>query len=341
MRAGTRARRGAPWRVALAVGLGLVLGAAAPAGAEVDVEGTWHVLVHYTDAATGHPDKPRWEDRLWVIERKNGRLEWTDHPIVVFTDQTGRFERLGTNRASRVLHYWEPNESQRAEIAAGLEFNTRGTKKKTLRGSDAEGWRTGRGSGYQSARFLTYTENCAIADPTGLPVFQRDDTLGGAGAEQVAGRTRYATTDVREGGDVLVGRYQRDGTRSGSFRLTRSGAAAVVRGSGRTQSERVVDTFWRNAGGQLEAASDTGDENAEAALRRRIEAGTVTEADREAVRDRFEEAITQLFRDQGNDPRTRRAQIQSLVGKIERLYLDEGMTVPEIQELLRRGELRP
>jgi len=317
----------------------LVLAAPISASA-VEIEGTWHVLVHYTDSATSKPEQERWEDRLWVIERKGKRLSWTEYPIVVFGDQTGRFERLGTNRASRVLHYWEPNAAQQAQIASGLEFNTRGSKHKTLSGSDTKGWSSGRGGGYQSARFITYSETWSIEGLPDAPVFQRDDSLGGASAEEFSGRTRYETTGVEQGGDVLVGRFDRDGTRSGTFRLTRAGVAATVKGSGKTQTERVYEAFFGELAGQLLSGS-LPDGAEEAALRQRIEAGEVTEEDRRQARERFEDFITEQYRAQGNDPRAHTPQIQSLARKLTQAYLDEGKSLEEIQQLIRSGQLRP
>ena len=111
---------------------------AAPTAA-VDLIGSWHVLIHYKDAVTEHPERERWEDRIWVFQREESRLRWIDYPIVVFEEQSGRFEQLGSNRASRVLHFWEPNAVQLTQIRAGLEINPRGSRNKTLRGSDAEG----------------------------------------------------------------------------------------------------------------------------------------------------------------------------------------------------------
>ena len=135
----------------LLLGVVALLVAATPVtrAAALDLIGTWHVLVHYRDSATGYPEREHWEDRIWVFEREGSRLRWTDYPIVVFSDQTGRFEQLGTNRARRVLHFWEPNDAQLAQIYEGLEINPRGSRSKALRGSDAEGWNSGKKRGYQ------------------------------------------------------------------------------------------------------------------------------------------------------------------------------------------------
>lgn len=330
-------------RLALACALALALaGGASAATAEVELEGTWHVLVHYTDSATSKPEQPRWEDRIWVFERQGEKLRWSEYPIVVFEDQTARFERLGTNRASRVLHHWEPNERQLGEIRSGLQVNQRGSKNKTLRAGDDVLWtsdRPGRG-GYQSARFLTYTESWRIEGDAGLPIFVRDDSLGSAGTESVEGRTRYATQAVEAGGDVLSGSYERDGTRRGSFRMTRSGSTQRLRGKQKSEGERVTEMFFGEMATQLlhgELAPETG----EPELRRMIEAGEVPEPVREDVRARIQAAIEQQYEAQGNDPRAFAPQIQSLARQIERAYLDEGRSLDEIRQDLGSGRMRP
>ncbi|MGH7287022.1 MAG: hypothetical protein ACREI8_03280, partial [Myxococcota bacterium] len=148
----------------LALWLALALpGSAASALGADDLVGAWHVLVHYKDSNAANPDAKRWEDRIWVFEKQGEQLRWTDYPIVVFSDESGRFERLGTNRQSRVVDFWEPNAGQLAQIEAGLAINSRGSRSKSLRGSDAKGWSsTGRGGGYQSAHIITYEETWTL-----------------------------------------------------------------------------------------------------------------------------------------------------------------------------------
>ena len=89
----------------LFLGLALALAPAAAGAGEVSLEGTWHVIAHYTDSATNNPCSPRWEDRVWVFQREGDRLRWVDYPIVVLSDDRGRFEGR-----KRVLGYWEPND---------------------------------------------------------------------------------------------------------------------------------------------------------------------------------------------------------------------------------------
>ncbi len=240
------------WR---SLGLAL-LAALAPAtwvepARAVDLLGTWHVLVHFTDANAGNPEAERWDDRVWSFERKGPGLRWVEYPLVIFSDESGRFEALGSNRASRVLAFWEPNEGQRAQIAHGLEVNPRGRVEKRLGGSDAAGWRSDDSARPGSASVLTYVETWSIEGLQGLPVFTQVDVLGSGRSDSLEGVTRYSATEVSAGGEELRGRFERDGTRSGTFRMRRAGAVRDVEGSGRTQGQRALDAL-RGVEGQGE-----------------------------------------------------------------------------------------
>ena len=107
-------------RLALAI---LLLLAPAAASAGVDLVGTWHVLIHYTDDHTSHPDQMRWLDRVWVFGKKGSKLHWTEYPIVVFSDDSGRFERRSTGQYARVIGAWEPSQSQ-LDNAPGSQSST-------------------------------------------------------------------------------------------------------------------------------------------------------------------------------------------------------------------------
>jgi len=202
-----------------------------------DLVGTWHVLAHYKDGGTDHPDRERWVDRVWKFEWEHGQIKWTDYPIVVFVDETGRFERLGTNRQSRMLNFWEPNAAQLADIANGLEVNKRGAKTKTLKPTDEGGWSSAGRARPQSMKFISYVETWTITGlAEGAPVFARSDSMSSGMTETLEGVTRYTTTEV--GGGLLRGDYVRDGTQVGTFQLRPSDPAEWVKGSGKTQNQR-------------------------------------------------------------------------------------------------------
>jgi hypothetical protein len=306
----------------------------------VDLVATWHVLIHYKDSQTENSERERWEDRIWVFEREGSRLRWTDYPIVVFSDQTGRFEQLGSNRASRVLHFWEPNAVQLAQIQEGLEINPRGSRSKTLRGSDLEGWSSGKKSGYQSARFITFHERWQITGMPDRPSFIRDDLMGSVATENVEGRTLWESESVESGGEVIRGRYDRDGTRIGTFRMMRSGAVSTVKGSEKSQGERAYKALFGAMGSQLFKGELPGGASEED-VRSAIDAGEFTDDDRSDLRVEFERHITESYRSQGNDPRLFRPEIQSLARKMVALFVDDGKSIEEIQQMLMDGRVRP
>jgi hypothetical protein len=205
--------------------------------------------VHYKDSVAHNKDVGRWEDRVWVFERDGERLRWIDYPLVVLDDETGRFERLGTNRAARTTGYWTPSAAQAAELQDGPHVNSRGSRSKTLRFADG-GWKSTTAQ-QRSANYLTYEEHWSV-EGAELPVFTRRDVLGGGTAEDTEGRTRYETKEVDAGGRVLRGAYDRDGTRTGSFTLTRVGAVRLPSRENATPNEKAArarEDFWRQLEG--------------------------------------------------------------------------------------------
>ena len=217
--------------------LSLPSGAEEPIGGNVDILGTWYVLIHYTDDNTPHPERVHWEDRVWVFEKSGSRLVWQQYPIVIFDDGHGRFERRSTGQYARVLGAWEPSESQLGDIRDGLQVNDRGSKRKTLRGSNEAGWKTNSRARPGSASIITFTENWSIDGLPDEPVFERHDTLGSGRTDSLDGATRFATTRVLPSGNRLRGVYERDGTRHGAFRMMRSGSVGALKKAAKSQSE--------------------------------------------------------------------------------------------------------
>lgn len=230
--------------------------AAAPIApiAPLDLVGTWHVLIHYTDANTSRPDQLRWSDRVWVFEMKGSRLSWIEYPIVVFSNESGRFERRQAGLA-RVLGAWEPSEAQLANISSGLKINNRGQKKKTLRGSDAGGWKSTGRARPGSASIITFEENWSIQGLLDLPRFEQLDVMGSGLSETMEGATRWETTKVDEGGGVLRGSFDRDGSRKGRFIMRRSGAVGQL--EKRSQKEIQEAGFRRGVASSSVVRNET------------------------------------------------------------------------------------
>jgi hypothetical protein len=315
-------------------------GAAFALGAD-DLVGAWHVLVHYQDAGTENPEAQRWEDRIWVFEKAGDQLRWTDYPIVVFDDDAGRFEASAGNRTSRVLDYWEPNAAQQEQIRAGLAINSRGSRSKTLRGSDAKGWSSARrGGGYKSARVITYEETWNLDGLPDKPRFERLDSMGAAGGDDFEGRTLYETTEIAPGGDVLRGRYDRDGKRKGTFRLTRSGAVhSVGDEAGKTADgkKQSRSEFIAMLAPGLEALPG---ERSEADWRTAV-TGPRAKQERLALRAAIEQGLRTQVVGGEEAIRSHYALLTNLAVELERLFAEDGKSLAELRKMMKNGEIDP
>lgn len=223
--------------------------------ARSDLEGTWFVIVHYKNVATANPDATRWLDRVWTFEMRGSRLHWVEFPIVVLNDSNGRFEPIPGNPRSRVLEGWLPNEGQLAEIKAGPRVNTRGSKSKSLKGSDMKNWKSISRSSAQSATMVSYTENWSIEGRGKNRIFRMQQVLGNALMEKAEGETLYTVTE-QIGKDEFRGSYSRDDNQTGTFRIirTESTRALLTAEDDRTPNQRfndrMRDEFRRGSRGE-------------------------------------------------------------------------------------------
>ncbi len=225
-----------------------------------DLVGTWHVLVHYTDDRAFDPQQLSWEDRIWIFEPRNDRLRWTEYPIVVFGDASGRFEHLGTNHASRVEGAWQPSPEQFVQIREGLEVNTRGRRSKLLDAVEGDRWRSDTRATPGSVSVVTYTENWSVEGATSLPLFRLQATLGSARTESLEGVTLYTARQVDSSGDLVRGTFERDGIRHGSFRMLRAGPVAGVGEGGARRPDPLRELLFERY-----VADEEADEGAEEA----------------------------------------------------------------------------
>jgi hypothetical protein len=325
-------------RTLLALLLAALLPGAARAVSADELVGVWHVLVHYQDAKAGNPEAKRWEDRIWVFEKQGEQLRWIDYPIVVFEDDAGRFERGDGGRLSRVLDYWEPNAGQLAQIQAGLAINSRGSRSKSLKGSDAKGWSSaGRAGGYQSARIITYEETWTIDGLPDAPRFERQDSMGSAGSEQFEGRTLYESTAVEDGGKVIRGKFDRDGSRTGTFRMMKSGAVhSVGEGGGTSPTGKQMKRNEFIAMLAPGIAKLPG-ERSEADWRAAVE-GPRAKEERLALRAAFEEGVrTQVLTEE--EIQSQHVLLSNLAVELERLFVEEDKSLADLQKMMREGDL--
>ena len=187
----------------------------------IELLGSWYVLIHYRSQARGEPELSQWDDRVWRFERRGTQLRWSELPSPLFADESGRFEALESGRSARTLGFWEPNAAQRLEIGRGVATSRLGVRGKGLRGSERAGYRSAQSPRAQSASVVGYSESWRIEGLLDLPVFTQEAQMRSARTDGLQGVTRYEVREIRNAGDELRGRYQRDGIRSGQFRLLR------------------------------------------------------------------------------------------------------------------------
>lgn len=307
-------------------------------GAEFELPGAWHVLIHYRDVSGAEADLPQWDDRLWTFEPEPGgvgALRWTEYPVVAFDRERGRFRGVLGQGSVREVGHWEPDAAQRREIERGLEASPRGARHRTLRRTP-DGWSSeaDAGSAYDSARFVTWSSVFRVTLGGAAPRFEIQDALGSSAAEAIRGRTLFAGERVLEGGRVVEGRYDRDGRHLGTFRMTRSGGRRLLEAerAAAPDAREVYERFYRELGRQLRTHRALPDHSTE---------GDATAAGREALQARVRGEIEVLYRAQGNDPRPHAPQVEKLSVAITGLYVDEGRSRDEIGRLLQEGALRP
>jgi len=347
-RAYRAARRGVWWPHPRFASLGMLawavagwLGSTPVAAAEpeFDLIGSWYVLIHYKDSASDDPEAERWKDGVWNFEEKAGRVQWAIHPIVVFEDQSGRFERLGSAGSRRVLQYWEPNPAQLAQIEDGLEVNVRGSMSKGLRGSVQRGYRSGGGLRAQSASVIGYSESWEIDGLPRAPVFTRAVVMGSARTESMEGRTRLTTLEVLDGGRRLEGVYDRDGTSHGSFVMNRVARFRTAGGKGtRNKGKRERQrSFLDDFSGEF-----FGSEDEREALEARIREQGDSEALRRELRRLIVDTLKRAMRERDRGSAAlRNSELEALAGRLVAMVFDEGQSMSQIEQMWRQGELRP
>jgi hypothetical protein len=238
-----------------------------------------------------------------------------------------------------VLDYWEPSAAQQEQIRAGLAINSRGSRSKTLSGSDAKGWSSAKrgGGGYKSSRFITYEETWSIDGLPDKPRFERQDSMGAGGGEDFEGRTLYETTQIEAGGDVLRGSFDRDGKRKGTFRLARSGAVhSVSEGGGKspTGKEMKRDEFIAMLAPGLVALPG---DRSEAEWRAAVTSPSAKE-ERLALRAAIEEGLrTQVLSEE--DVRSHYTLLTNLAVELERLFVEDKKSLADLRKMMLQGDV--
>jgi hypothetical protein len=256
---------------------------------------------------------------------------WSEYPVVLFRDASGRFERADGGRDSRVLHAWQPSDAQRAEIRAGLAVGPTGARSKSLRAVPGGGWESVGDARPRSASVIGYHERWRIAGTPEHPSFSREDVLAGGRAETVQGSTLYATETASASGDEMSGRFDRDAVRVGRFWMWRSGAIAEP---GSSPVSPPPPSLFGAPGSEARERLERLLAEAAPDAERRSEIRHVI---RELVREHLDGERSGPRRQADGDSRDR---VEDMTRRIEGLLLDEGRSLDEVSAMLADGSQR-
>jgi hypothetical protein len=143
---------------------------------------------------------------------------------------------------------------------------------------------------------------------------------------------------VASGGNVLRGTFERDGTRHGTFHMTRAGSPRGVEGKAKSEGQRFYQKYLEGFGEAVARGDGTLEE---AIARRTAEGGDLPEDVRKSVQASIRAAIEQSIRDAGGAPHDFEREVNSLTRRIVGLLLDQGLSLEEVERLLADGKINP
>jgi hypothetical protein len=146
--------------------------------------------------------------------------------------------------------------------------------------------------------------------------------LGGERTEELDGVTLYTSTQGDAAGDLYQGSYDRDGTRKGTFRMTRAGAGRALT-TKRTQAQRTQDAF------------------VEAMSLRKLDESQLSQQDRADIRTLIRSQVEARMRSLGADPAQRSTEVTALTQNIEKRLFSEQRTLGELPELVKEAVVAP
>jgi hypothetical protein len=160
--------------------------------------------------------------------------------------------------------------------------------------------------------------------------------MGSASSESMDGRTQFRTESVSADGDEMAGGFDRDETRSGRFRMIRSGEI------GRAGTDSLED---RQRQGLLKRATESGwvtQEEVAAMMGGQVQLpSNAAGVDRDQARAAIRKAVEDAVKANGNNPAAVSPQIDRITTKIERALFDQGKSIEEVQSMISRGEIGP
>ena len=188
----------------------------------LDLSGDWYVLIHYKDDQSADKTLTKFKDFGWTIKQTEKRIDWEHFPYVFFGESVEEIRR----HAMTEHLPWEPDEYTLGKLEKQINVSARAAKKKKLKGTREDGFKSKPASSGGGLRTLTFSEDWEVAFSKTHVRIQIVDSLSGGGG--LAGMDEATLYVIREsvGERELRGTW-REGTKHGSFRMLRSAERKV------------------------------------------------------------------------------------------------------------------
>ncbi len=191
---------------------------------QLDLSGSWYVLIHYKDSRSEDKSLEKFKDFAWVIEQSDGKMKVEEYPYVVFDEGSEELRRF----AMRSHKTWEPEGGVLANLRRNVDVSSRAMRKKKLEGSVAEGYKS-RAPVSSGALTMNFSRSWTVDFSPAKVRLQIVDSLSG-GSDMLGEMEEaivYELTGSTEDGD-LIGTYA-EGTKAGTVRLFRANERRTIK----------------------------------------------------------------------------------------------------------------
>ncbi len=212
---------------ALCLSLALLAPGARAADADfskADLNGSWYVLIHYTDSGSENKDAKRFKDFAWTIEQTSNTITWEYYPFVFF----GEDSELVRRQAMKDATAWEPTEAEWASVREAVDVSSRALQRKRMTGSNAAGWKSLAPLGSGGLNTMSFSRNWQVSfEPDRVSIVIVDSLSGSGGLEGMEEAISYELRE-RVSADEYRGTYS-EGDKRGTLRMVRSAERRVVK----------------------------------------------------------------------------------------------------------------
>jgi hypothetical protein len=211
----------------LCLSLALVASAARADDADfskADLNGSWYVLIHYTDAGAENKDAKRFKDFAWTIEQTANTITWEYYPFVFFGEDSEPVRRQAMKEATP----WEPSASEWAAVRQAVDVSSRALQRKRMTGTAAQGFKSLAPLGTGGLNTMSFSRNWDVTfKPEKVSIVIVDSLSGSGGLEGMEEATIYEINE-RASADEYRGTYT-EGDKRGTLRMVRSAERRVVK----------------------------------------------------------------------------------------------------------------